>query len=858
MSSSVRARILAIALIPSIVLAIAVAGVVRHLTTQARQDRAWADVTLRTAPYAVEFDEAIQQERRLTMLRAAHRPFDEYALKAERQRVDNALRELTDLVAAMSEVIPGSFDNIAAGMAGDVGQMMAMRARVDADSATVDEVYQTYSRLAATQGRAIDITARYAPDAASAIVGANTAALSRAADSMSAAYALTAALVTDEGLDSRSQREFVRRVGQYHALLDSLARGDDARMRSEISTLTADRAWQQLLAFEDSMIDRGAGEQDVPTTTSTTSRTVAGSPIRVDRDALQQNSDAAVAKLRTLWRTQYEQMQHRAGGIADDTTDTAVLVGGLVMAISVVAFLITLLLANRLSQRLRRLRQQTLALAEEQLPEIMARIRTGESVDVDSALPDLAFGRDEIGEVANAFDSAQRAAVSAAVTEAKTRSAVNAVFLNLAHRSQLMAHRQLEVLDAAEARQEDPEMMNLLFQLDHLATRERRNAENLIILGGERPGRRWRNPVSLRDIVRSAIAETQDYSRVQATRLPEARVGAGVVADVIHLLAELIDNATSFSPPGSRVEASGNFVGKGAVVEIIDQGLGIPEAELGRINELLSSAPDFGLMQLSSDSRLGLIVVAVLASRNGIKVRLAESDYGGTKAVVLIPAALLVDENRSEPTDNAPSIDNALIPAGPTRQQPAQAVEKVTEAKAYPVETKSYPVEANSYPTESNSYATETNSYPVESNSYPTESNSYATETNSYPVETKAYPAETKSYRDFLTQPADVPVGSADTNSTRWQQPVDSRPPAPPAELPPATPDGRPPLPRRRRQESLAPQLTESEPAVQAPERDSSGSRSAEQARDLMSAIANGTRQGRHARPATDDQEGIS
>ncbi|MEV0110077.1 ATP-binding protein [Nocardia sp. NPDC050799] len=167
-----------------------------------------------------------------------------------------------------------------------------------------------------------------------------------------------------------------------------------------------------------------------------------------------------------------------------------------------------------------------------------------------------------------------------------------------------MAHRQLEVLDAAESREENPALLNLLFKLDHLATRERRNAEKLIILSGERPGRQWRNPVPLRDIVRSAIAETEDYARVRAARLPDVRIKSVVVADIIHLLAELIDNSLSYSPPASRVEVSGNPVGKGAVVEIIDQGLGMPADELARVNTLLADSPDFGVLQLSSDSRL--------------------------------------------------------------------------------------------------------------------------------------------------------------------------------------------------------------------------------------------------------------
>jgi len=189
------------------------------------------------------------------------------------------------------------------------------------------------------------------------------------------------------------------------------------------------------------------------------------------------------------------------------------------------------------------------------------------------------------------------------------------------------------VLGKAEYNQEDPEQLDLLFQLDHLATRARPNAENLVILGGEQPRRQWRNPVALSEIVRAAVAETEEYRRVRITRMPDEFVSGAVVADLIHLLAELLDNATSYSPPDSRVELSGNRAGRGVTVEIIDQGLGVLEAELIQINAALREPPSFSAMQLSSDSRLGLFVVGQLAARHGISVRLAESEYRGIPLV---------------------------------------------------------------------------------------------------------------------------------------------------------------------------------------------------------------------------------
>ncbi|MGW5515090.1 nitrate- and nitrite sensing domain-containing protein [Nocardia africana] len=781
----VRARILTIALIPSVVLATAVAGVMSHLTGQARQDRQWVDVILQSVPHAVDFYDAILQERRLTLLRTAHRPFDVAMLTTERQRVDAAGSQLIAAVAQLSRAIPGSFDAFGTGFGNDVRQMTGLRTRVDADSASVDEVYQLYSRLTGAGAVAIDIMVQHAPNVASAVATAHTAALFRAADDMSAAHALAAATATDDGLDTRFLREFVRRIGAAHAEIDALGRADDPQLREQITDLTTAPAWQQLTTFEDSLISLGGSDREA-TGDLAPNRSGHEPPSMADRTVVQQHAEHVVQALRSLWRSYYEQVQRRAAHTADTTSHRAMLGGGIALLVAIAALVVSMWLANRLTQRLKRLRLQTLSRTDEQLPAIMARIRAGESVDVESALPALEFGHDEIGQVANAFDAAQRTAVSAAVTEAKTREAVNAVFLNLAHRSQLMAHRQLEVLDAAEASEEDPALMDLFFQLDHLATRERRNAENLIILGGERPGRQWRNPVPLRDVVRSAIAETQDYSRVQITRLPEVRINGGVVADIIHLLAELIDNATSFSPPASRVEASGSLVGKGTVVEIIDQGLGMPEHEIVRINALLGSGPDFSLMQLSSDSRLGLIVVSALANRNGIKVRLAESDYGGLKVVVLIPAAVLTDEPHSLAIDAAIAFDS----------------------------------------------------------------------TDPLPVDP---PAHRTTGRNSLSPSGEAPRAAA-------RQPVfnESQPPIAPSSTPQAVDhrpplmahDERPPLPRRRRQQSLAPELTMSTGTVDTPGRSATRERSAEQARDLMSAVAAGTREGRHRYPEnTDDGE---
>jgi signal transduction histidine kinase len=358
----------------------------------------------------------------------------------------------------------------------------------------------------------------------------------------------------------------------------------------------------------------------------------------------------------------------------------AALIGALLLLVGIVVLLLTTRASGRLIGRLRRLREETLLLSQERLPGVVGRLRAGEQVDVAAEVAPLDLGDDEIGQVASAFNQAQETAIAAAVGEARARAGLRTVFLNIAHRSQGIVHRQLNLLDQAERSQEDPDQLGLLFELDHLTTRARRNAENLVILGGGQAGRQWRHPVPLVQVVRGAISEARDYVRVSLGALPQVRISGGAVADVIHTIAELVDNATSFSPPTSRVEVRGNAVGRGIVLEIEDQGLGLEPQQLEQLNAMLHQPPDFQAMALSDEPRLGIFVVAQLAARQGIRVTLTPSPaYGGTRVVVLIPSSLInSDESCSPVRDDAPPPDPAPAVAVPQDSPPDNAPEPGT------------------------------------------------------------------------------------------------------------------------------------------------------------------------------------
>ncbi len=772
----VRTRILAIALIPSLTLLVVGVGAASYLVAEGTKAKDWAAENQKAIPSTRELMEAVQLERHLTLAQLAGDGAVAPALGTARTRLDAALRGLVEASEGIRDVDDSKLGDNVANFTTLTQNLTAVRSGADAAALPPADAYLFFNRLLDVISVGTKVAEQTAPDSEIAIRIATGMRLFNATEAMARSDALGAIFSDPATPPLIPVEEYLRQIGFYHTEISALSAELEGAEQRHLQALTAGTAWQQLTAMENAIAQRAMAP--APTPTGSTSSSTSGSGARPTGPpplplSTQEWHSAAAEVSRGLidaWTAHNRASQSLAEDKAAAAATRSAVAGGGVLLVSGLAFLIAVVIANRVIRRLKRLRGETLALADERLPDMMRRLRDGETVDATAESPDLDYGHDEIGQVAKAFQHAHSTAVAAAVAEARTREGVKAVFLNIAHRSQIVVHRQLEILDEAEQRQEDPVLLDTLFRLDHLATRERRNAENLTILGGGKPGRQWRNPVPLVDVVRSAVGETLDYPRVRVARLPETQVLGAVVADLIHLLAELVDNATSFSPPQSRVEVTGNVVGKGVVVEIADQGMGMSEAEVAKTNDMLRNPPDFGVAALSADSRLGLFVVAQLAARHGIAVRLSDSDYGGIKAIVIIPTALITGDPDTPPTPAE------LTDPGSRRG--------VTAA----------PAEAAD-PTPSGTF-------------------SVATAAN----------------------------GSA---APRYgPRPFTEAPPEP-------GPDGRPALPRRNRQTNLAPQLAQAvqEHAATAP------ARSAEQARDLMSAIENGTRQGRRA-IISDEQEG--
>jgi len=379
---------------------------------------------------------------------------------------------------------------------------------------------------------------------------------------------------------------------------------------------------------------------------------LAGQQPTTDADAWVALSAQKISRMEDIERRIATDLAATADRIATQATREAAinsLAVALVLALSV---LIALLVASPMIRQLRRLREGALEVADHSLPDVVERLHRGEPVDLDAeAFPVPVTTRDEIGQMADAFSTVHEVAVRTAVEQAAMRKSIGDTFLNLARRSQALIHRQLKIIDALERKETDPDELEELFRLDHLATRMRRHAEDLIVLSGSKPARGWRRPVPIKDVIRGAVAEVEDYTRVKILPVGGGAISGHAVGDVIHMLAELIENATSFSPPHTPVQVTGHEVSNGFAIEIEDRGLGMNPVEFKALNDRLENPPPF---DLTTSERLGLFVVGRLAERHSIKVRLRTSPYGGTMAIVLIPGTLL----------RANDGEDQLMPAG--------------------------------------------------------------------------------------------------------------------------------------------------------------------------------------------------
>ncbi|GAA2012446.1 nitrate- and nitrite sensing domain-containing protein [Nocardiopsis rhodophaea] len=463
---------------------------------------------------------------------------------------------------------------------------------------------------------------------------------------------------------------FASAVGAQRYLYSQIT-PDLSDSEREIFDDLADSAFFRTVRSLEDKVVATAPERTAPVPVNGQSWKAAKEAVDIDFQRVEENRTGAVI---TSIHNEATSLLWRA--IALSTVSLIVVLASLVLSLR---------FTRRLAFRMQSLREATLDYADNRLPAITTRLRAGQTVDVQSESPDIPVLRnDEIGQVTEAFNTAQRAAVTAAVEETRLRGGVRNLFRNVARRTQTLVHRQLGLLDALEHSETDPDVLESLFRIDHLSTQLRRNAENLMLLTGGTATRNTRptDPVPLQDAARAASSEIEDYQRVRLLPMPNVALQGDAGRDLVRLLAELLENASSFSPPHTSVTVRGEPLANGHyAVEVEDRGLGMPPDRYARANELLAAPPDFDLADMREDSQLGLFVIATIADRHGLKVTLRPSPYNGTQAIVVLPPQVIVGSDTGDhqrPETDAPSQPSAAQEASQGGAEPSTATDHPT------------------------------------------------------------------------------------------------------------------------------------------------------------------------------------
>ncbi|MEU0413811.1 nitrate- and nitrite sensing domain-containing protein [Streptomyces griseorubiginosus] len=626
---SIRLSLILLALVPSVTLTAMWGVTTTQLFSEGLRLRSQTELSKSTGAMGTEATLALQGERAASAAWLAGVPGSLSVLDQKRADTDKAVAKL---VGQSDEIqrAPGRIADQLYSVLGSVGSLEYYRGQVDHPTdITAVQALDQYTSIIDDQIHAFqqlsqvddgDLTSQAGP----------LVALEHAAELTSQEDVQLTLAWPSGHLAEKDWEQFVQLVNTRRWLVeDQIVPALSGSAKTQTERILASADWQTLMSVEDQVLaarSDGTGRVALP-------------------DARKRWA-AAMEKVSVRYSAL---IREQTSGLLTRSADKAreqLLTAASLSAGGLVALLLCLVMSWRitrsLSRRLRGLRVATLGLAQELLPDVVARLERGEKVDVDKAAPELDYGSDELGQVAKAFNTAQRTAVVTAVELADTRRGFQKVILGIARQSQNLVNLQLSRLDTLEREHQDPDVLAGLYELDSTASQLRRYEENLVIISGGRPRRSWTEPVALIDILRSAVGEVAEYQRVEVHTEEEVCLAPPAVADVIHLLAELIENATLYSPAPSPVGVRAGLVAKGLAVEVEDRGLGMSEEEYAAFNAHLAEAPKFDVVALADDLRLGMFVIARLANRHGIQVTLRSSPYGGTTAIVLIPHEVVV------------------------------------------------------------------------------------------------------------------------------------------------------------------------------------------------------------------------
>lgn len=627
---SIRLSLILLALVPSVTLTALWGVTTTQMFTEGLRLRGQTDLSRSTGAMGTDATLALQRERSLSAALLASPRGSRAALDAQRKETDRAVNKLVGQSDAIANA-PSRISDRLYSVLGSVGSLEYYRDQVD-DPTDINpaQVLDQYSSIIDDQVHAFqelsqvddgDLTSQAGP----------LVALEHAAELVSQEDArLTLAWPTGH-LTEEEWIGFAQLVNTQRWLVeDQIVPQLSGSAKTETERILQSPEWRTLSDIEDQVLAARARAADG----------------KVALPDVQKKWTAALDEVAAAYT---RLIQEQTSGLLDrsaEKADSLLLTAASLSAGGLFGLLLCVGMSWRitrsLSRRLHGLREATLSLAEERLPDVVSRLERGEKVDADLAAPPLDYGGDELGAVARAFNKAQRTAVHTAIELADTRRGFQKVILGIARQSQNLVNLQLTKLDALERRHTDPEVLKGLYELDSTASQLRRYEENLVVISGERPGRSWQEPVALIDILRSAVGEVAEYQRVEVHTEEEVCLAPPAVADVIHLLAELIDNATVYSPAPAPVTVQASSVAKGLAVEVEDRGLGMSEEDYASLNAQLAVPPKFDVVALADDLRLGMFVIGRLATRHGITVTLRPSPYGGTTAIVLLPQEIVV------------------------------------------------------------------------------------------------------------------------------------------------------------------------------------------------------------------------
>ncbi|MGR3868983.1 sensor histidine kinase [Streptomyces graminifolii] len=647
---SIRLSLILLALVPSVTLAAMWGVTTTQMFTEGLRLRSQTELSRSTGSMGTEAALALQKERSLSAAWMAYPHGSQAALETQRAATDKAVAKLVAQSAAIKKA-PSRIRDRMYSVVASVDSLEYYRDQVDNPTdITPQQVLDQYTSIIDDQIQAFqelsqvddgDLTSQAEP----------LVALEHGAELVSQEDAQLTLAWHSGHLDNESWEQFAELVHARRWLVeDQIATGFQGATKTKIEHVLQSVEWSTLESTEDAVLRAGTAGRADPND---------GSAGRIPLPAAQKQWNAALTEVADQYTALISQ---QTSGLLDRSSDKAhnLLVTAASLSAGGLAALLLCVgmswrITRSLSRRLRGLKMATLGLAEDRLPDVVARLNRGEKIDVESATPPLDYGDDELGQVAQAFNAAQRTAVHTAVELADTRRGFQKVILGIARQSQNLVNLQLTKLDQLERRHDDPEVLRGLYELDSTASQLRRYEENLVVISGEQPRRSWTEPVALIDILRSAVGEVAEYQRVEVHTEEEVCLAPPAVADVIHLLAELIDNATVYSPAPSPVGVRAAMVAKGLVLEVEDRGLGMSEEDYASLNAQLAVSPQFDVVALADDLRLGMFVIARLATRHGITVTLRSSPYGGTTAIVLIPHDIVVPEPVEEFAPDASS-----------------------------------------------------------------------------------------------------------------------------------------------------------------------------------------------------------